>query len=84
MLQGLHIFSAIGQPSYNYAFDCDLDKVQSKLNLAKERKMVVRLIFDWIMDREQGLTEQVEGVTSCTNGGLVMMLRLLPKFIMNM
>lgn len=73
MLQGLHISSAIGQPSYNYTFD-----------VAKERDMVVRLIFDWIMDREQGLTEQVEGVTSCTDGGLVMVLRLSPKFIMNM
>ncbi|KAG2211656.1 hypothetical protein INT47_008753 [Mucor saturninus] len=83
-LVSMDINDIYGKPFYNYVSDCDLNSMQSQMNLAKERDMVVRLRFDWIIDREKGLTEQVEGVTSCTDDGLLMVLRLSPKFIMTL
>lgn len=41
--------------------------------------MVIRLRFDWVIDREKEITEPVEAITSCTDDGLVMVLRLAPR-----
>lgn len=83
-LVSMNIPYSIGQSLYNYISDRDLDSIRFQMNLAKERDMVVRLRFDWIIDREKGLTEQVEGIAGCTDDGLVLVLRLSPKFIMNL
>ncbi|KAG2232001.1 hypothetical protein BDF21DRAFT_421796 [Thamnidium elegans] len=75
----LDVPNAIGLPFYDFVLDRDIEVLQRQIDLAKEHDMVVRLRFDWVIDRQKGVSEPVEAITSCTNDGLVMVLRLSPR-----
>ncbi|KAI9354195.1 hypothetical protein BD770DRAFT_392603 [Pilaira anomala] len=77
-LVSLDVPNAIGLPFYDFVLDRDIESLQTQIDLAKEHDMVVRLRFDWVIDHEKGLSEPVEAIASCTNDGLVMVLRLAP------
>ncbi|KAI8636956.1 hypothetical protein BD408DRAFT_425336 [Parasitella parasitica] len=82
-LVSLDTAAAIGTPLYQYVQQKDVLSLKSQLRLAKEHGMVVRLRFDWIIDSEKGLSEPVEAIASSTGDGIVMVLRLSPRFFVN-
>lgn len=82
-LVSLEIHKCIGLSFYEFVLDSDVESLQAQIDLAKEHDMVVRLRFDWVIDRERNLTEPVEAITSCTNDGLVMVLRLSPRLFLD-
>ncbi|KAL0076998.1 hypothetical protein J3Q64DRAFT_1770097 [Phycomyces blakesleeanus] len=68
----------VGQSLYMFVKESDLESVEVQINLAKSNSRIVRLRFEWIVDRIRGVTATVEAVVSCTNDGLVMVVRLAP------
>lgn len=82
-LVSLDIPNSIGSSFYEFVPERDIDSLQAQIDLAKEHNMVVRLRFDWIIDRDKGLSESLEAITSCTDDGLVMVLRLCSKIYMD-
>lgn len=79
----MNVPNSIGLSFYQFVPERDADSLQAQINLAKEHDMVVRLQFDWVIDHKRGITEPVEAVTSCTDDGLVMVLRLSPRLFMD-
>lgn len=82
-LVSLDTAQAIGTSLYQYVAEKDAASLESQVDLAKEHDMVVRLRFDWVMDREKGLSEAVEAIASSTDDGIVMVFRLSPRLYMD-
>lgn len=78
-LLGLDPVGCIGQSIYNFLPELDCLSLQTHVDLSKKHDIMFRLRLDWILDEASNLSEQVEGITSCTNDGLVMILRLAPR-----
>ncbi|KAI7864746.1 hypothetical protein BDF14DRAFT_1143205 [Spinellus fusiger] len=66
---------AVGKPLYMFVNKNDAKYVQAQMTLARTNDKVVRLIFDWLVDYDTQHTITVEAVVSCTNDGLVMVVR---------
>ncbi|KAI8984767.1 hypothetical protein BDF20DRAFT_905501 [Mycotypha africana] len=66
-LVSLDTQQAIGTSFFDYVQDKDLAILQAQLDLAREHDMVVRLRFDWIIDKQKGYLEPVESVTKKAN-----------------
>ena len=73
----------IGRSFYDFVLDCDVDSMQAQIDLAKEHHMVVRLRFDWVVNLETNETKPMEAITTCTDDGLVMVLRLSPRLVID-
>ncbi|KAL9558880.1 hypothetical protein PS6_001091 [Mucor atramentarius] len=82
-LVSLDTVKAIGTPLYDYISEKDAPLLKYQVDLAKQHDMVMRLRFDWLMDRERGLSEPVEAIASCTDDGIVMVFRLSPRLFMD-
>lgn len=82
-LVSLDTVKAIGTPLYDYISEKDAPLLKYQIDLAKQHDMVMRLRFDWLMDRERGLSEPVEAIASCTDDGIVMVFRLSPRLFMD-
>lgn len=82
-LVSLDTAKAIGTSLYQYVQEKDALSLEAQIDLSKEHDMVVRLRFDWIIDREKGISEPVEAIASSTNDGIVMVLRLSPRLFMD-
>jgi PAS domain S-box-containing protein len=82
-LVSMDVPNSIGLSFFDFVPERDIDSLQAQIDLAKEHDMVVRLRFDWVIDREKGISEPVEAITSCTDDGLVMVLRLSPRLFMD-
>lgn len=78
-LLGIDAESCIGRSIYDFLPELDCLSLQTHVDLSKKHDIMFRLRFDWIIDKESNLSEQMEGITSCTNDGLVMVLRLAPR-----
>lgn len=78
---GLNTNTAIGTSLFQYVPEGQLHILQTQLNLAKELDMAVRLRFDWIVDKENGVHQSVEGIASCTDDGIAAVFRLAPTLI---
>jgi hypothetical protein len=79
---GLNPVTTLGRSIYDFLPEIDCMSLQTHMDLAKKHDMMFRLRFDWVINDEKGVSEQVEGITSCTNDGLVMILRLAPRTIL--
>jgi hypothetical protein len=79
---GLDHVKCLGNSIYDYLPEIDCMSLQTHMNLSKRHDMMFRLRFDWNVNGEKGVSEQVEGVVSCTDDGLVMVLRLAPRTIL--
>jgi PAS domain S-box-containing protein len=82
-LVGLDPENDVGRSIFEFVGERDLGILQRQLDMAKEFDMVVRLRFDWIINKEKGLSEPVEAITSSTDDGLVVVLRLSPRLFVN-
>ncbi|KAG2198836.1 hypothetical protein INT47_000752 [Mucor saturninus] len=74
-LVSLDIPNSIGMSFFDFVPERDVETLHAQIDLAKEHDMIVRIRFDWITDFERGLSEPLEAITSCTDDGLVMVLR---------
>ncbi|CEP17545.1 hypothetical protein [Parasitella parasitica] len=82
-LVSLDTAAAIGTSLYQYVQQNYARSLEAQISLAKKHGMIVRLRFDWMMDREKGLSEPVEAIASSTGDGIVMALRLSPRFFVS-
>jgi PAS domain S-box-containing protein len=82
-LVGITPNNALGRSFYEFVSERDLVILESQMDIAKEDDMVVRLRFDWLIDREKGVSEPIEAITSSTDDGLVVVLRLAPRLFMS-
>ncbi|KAI9478040.1 MAG: hypothetical protein EXX96DRAFT_569345 [Benjaminiella poitrasii] len=82
-LVSLDIEKAIGMPFIKFVQAKDLPSLLSQIDLVREHDMVVRLRFDWVIDKEKGLSEPVEAILSSTDDGFVMVFRLAPRLFMD-
>ncbi|KAI8375801.1 PAS domain-containing protein [Blakeslea trispora] len=82
-LVALNIPLAIGTSFYQYVPERDFQSMQAQIDMAKEHDMVIRVRFDWVIDREKGLSEPVEAIVNSTDDGLVMVLRLSPRLFLD-
>lgn len=74
---------ALGQPIYNFIPPDDAMALHYLVEVAKAHDMIFRVRFDWIMDKEKGVSEQMEGISLCIDDGIVMVLRSAPRIILN-
>ncbi|KAL9551053.1 hypothetical protein MBANPS3_004455 [Mucor bainieri] len=81
-LVSLDTQKAIGTSFFDYVKEKDAEYLDAQIDLAREQNMVVRLRFDWIMDRETNLSEPVEAIVSSTDDGIVMVTRLAPRVLL--
>ncbi|EIE81094.1 hypothetical protein RO3G_05799 [Rhizopus delemar RA 99-880] len=49
-------------------------------DLVYKNDLVIRLRFDWLVDYEQQRYESLEAIASSTDDGVVMVIRLAPRF----
>ncbi|KAI8884083.1 hypothetical protein K501DRAFT_84261 [Backusella circina FSU 941] len=82
-LVGLDPEKDVGRSIFEFVGERDVMTLQRQFDMAKEFDMVVRLRFDWIINKEKGLSEPVEAITSSTDDGLVVVLRLSPRLFVN-
>lgn len=82
-LVSLDVANSIGLSFYNFVQERDVGSLEKQIDLAKEHDMVVRLRFDWVIDREKGISEPVEAITSSTDDGLVMVCRVSPRLFVD-
>lgn len=82
-LVALDVVSAIGTSFFEHVKEKDAQYLDSQINLARKQNMVVRLRFDWIINRENNISEPVEAIVSSTDDGIVMVTRLAPRMFMN-
>lgn len=80
---GLDTNTAIGSSLLQYIPENQVATFQTQINLAKEFEMALRLRFDWIVDRENGIHQPVEAVISSTDDGLVLVFRISPRLIVD-
>jgi hypothetical protein len=67
---------------YEYLPEIYYVSLQVHMDLSKHHDMMFKLRFDWNVDGDRGVSEQVEGVMTSTDDGLVMMLQLAPRTIL--
>jgi PAS domain S-box-containing protein len=73
---GLSQVDCIGTSLYFYVHEGDAEAVMKQLSLAKSKDLITRFRFKWNNGRK---LIPVETVVSCTNDGLVMVVRLSPN-----
>ncbi|KAG0165732.1 hypothetical protein DFQ28_009402 [Apophysomyces sp. BC1034] len=71
----------VGHSLYEFIHERDRSVAQAHMALVKEYGMVVRLRFDWLQDDD--LAQAVEAIVSCTNDGIVMVLRQTPRLLLS-
>jgi hypothetical protein len=80
---GLDPVTCLGTSIYDYLPEIDCLSLQTHINLSKKHDMLFKLRFDWSVDGKKGVSEQVEGLVSCADDGLVLVLRLAPRTILH-
>lgn len=82
-LVSLDISNSIGLSFFDFVPEKDIETLHTQIDLAKEHDMIVRIRFDWVTDFKRGLSEPLEAITSCTDDGLVMVLRSASKITLD-
>ncbi|KAG1136532.1 hypothetical protein G6F37_010526 [Rhizopus arrhizus] len=82
-LTGVPSSYAIGRSVFEFIRERDIPALQTQLDMTIENDLVIRLRFDWLVDYEQQKYESLEAIASSTDDGVVMVIRLAPRFDLN-
>ncbi|KAI9275962.1 hypothetical protein BDA99DRAFT_496981 [Phascolomyces articulosus] len=82
-LVGAQCDQVLGRPFLDYVSERDGQVVQQQLDMTKGSDMIMRMRFDWVMDKEHGATQAVEAIVGSSNDGLVVVIRLAPRMTMS-
>ncbi|KAI8381533.1 uncharacterized protein BYT42DRAFT_545407 [Radiomyces spectabilis] len=72
---GLDMQEMYGKTLYHYMQESDIVAMKTQIDLAKQMGMVVRLRFEWVVDRENDASFTVEAIFDCTLDGIIMIIR---------
>ncbi|KAI9251609.1 hypothetical protein BY458DRAFT_493622 [Sporodiniella umbellata] len=78
-LTGMSSQDVVGHSIFEFTTERDAATLQTQIDLTIERDLVIRLRFNWLVDYEQA-SESLEAIASCTDDGIVMVIRLAPRF----
>ncbi|RCH79003.1 hypothetical protein CU098_004659, partial [Rhizopus stolonifer] len=82
-LVSLSAAEAVGRSFFSFVNERDIPSLRAQIDMAKEHGSVVRLRFDWLIGGEKSISEPVEGIINGTNDGIVLVIRLSPRLIMD-
>ena len=78
-LVGVQCDQVLGRPLLDYVSDKDGEVVQQQLDMTKGSDMIMRMRFDWIVNKEDNTTQAVEAIVGSSNDGLVVVIRLASR-----
>lgn len=78
-LVGVNCEEVVGSSLFDHVCERDHDVVQMQMDLSRTIDLVIRLRFQWVVDKDKDVTEPVEGILSSTNDGLILVVRLAPR-----
>ncbi|CAO3648431.1 unnamed protein product [Mucor hiemalis] len=80
---GVDPISIMGRSIYDFIPPDDCVALHYLIEVAKTHDMIFRVRFDWYVNKEKGVSQQVEGISLCIDDGIVMVLRSAPRIILN-
>lgn len=78
-LVGVNCEEVVGSSLFDHVSERDVDVVQIQMDLSRTTDMVIRLRFEWVIDKEKDVIEPVEAILSSTNDGMILVVRLAPR-----
>ncbi|CAO3678885.1 unnamed protein product [Rhizopus stolonifer] len=82
-LTSLPAVYVVGRSIFEFIRERDVQTIQTQIDLTIEKNLVTRLRFDWLANAEKQITEPLEAIASCTDDGVVMVVRLAPRLNLN-
>ncbi|CEG74630.1 hypothetical protein RMATCC62417_09806 [Rhizopus microsporus] len=79
-LTGTPTSDAFGKSIFEFIRERDISAFITQIDLTIENNLVIRIRFDWIINQQQELYQPLEAIASCTDDGVVLVIRQTPNF----